>query len=58
MNLKNPLIIGFGISDKSSFLRANQYASGAIVGSAFVKTIDNPKDYLSHIPKFIQKIKG
>jgi tryptophan synthase alpha chain len=58
MNLKNPLIIGFGISDKLSFDRANRYVNGAIVGTAFVKTIGNKEDYLSHIPEFIGKIKG
>jgi tryptophan synthase alpha chain len=58
MNLKNPLIIGFGISDAISFKRANLYANGAIVGSAFVKTLDNKEDYLSHIPEFIRKIRG
>jgi tryptophan synthase alpha chain len=57
LDLKNPLIIGFGISDKNSFMRANQYANGAIVGSAFVKTIGDSKDYLSHIPEFIRKIR-
>ena len=58
MNLKNPLIIGFGISDKASFERANKYVDGAIMGTAFVKTIGNKEDYLSHIPEFIGKIKG
>lgn len=58
MNLKNPLIIGFGISDKQSFTRANKYVNGAIVGTAFVKTVGDKDDYLSHIPAFIQNIKG
>ncbi len=58
MNLKNPLVIGFGISDKQSFDRANEYVDGAIMGTAFVKTIGNKEDYLSHIPEFISKIKG
>lgn len=58
MELKNPLIIGFGISDKRSFDRANKYVNGAIMGTAFVKTIGNKEDYLSHIPEFIGKIKG
>ncbi|OAQ39884.1 tryptophan synthase subunit alpha [Pedobacter psychrophilus] len=57
LNLENPLIIGFGISDKNSFMRASKYANGAIVGSAFVKTIGDTKDYLSHIPEFIRKIR-
>nr|MBC7611429.1 tryptophan synthase subunit alpha [Pseudopedobacter sp.] len=58
MHLKNPLIIGFGISDHQSFSRANQYANGAIVGTAFVKELGDPENYLSHIPEFIRKIKG
>lgn len=37
MNLKNPQIIGFGINDKETFQDATKYASGAIIGSAFVK---------------------
>lgn len=37
MNLKNPQIIGFGISDNQSFTQATNYAKGAIIGSAFIK---------------------
>jgi len=40
MKLKNPFVIGFGISNKETFDAANKYASGAIIGSAFVKNID------------------
>lgn len=40
MNLKNPILIGFGISDKATFEQACEYANGAIIGSAFVKGID------------------
>lgn len=58
MNLKNPLIIGFGISDRKSFERASRYASGAIVGSAFVKTLADKDNYLSHLPEFIKSIKS
>jgi len=39
MQLKNPFMIGFGISNGDAFRRACQYASGAIVGSAFVNFI-------------------
>ncbi|APY00988.1 tryptophan synthase subunit alpha [Lacinutrix venerupis] len=37
MNLKNPQIIGFGISDSETFKQATKYAKGAIIGSAFIK---------------------
>lgn len=39
MNLNNPLMIGFGISDKATFDKACEYANGAIIGSAFVKVL-------------------
>ena len=37
MKLKNPQLIGFGISDKETFETACEYANGAIIGSAFIK---------------------
>lgn len=40
MNLKNPTMIGFGISNKSTFDKACAYANGAIIGTAFVKAIE------------------
>ncbi len=40
MNLKNPRLIGFGISDNATFSNACKYANGAIIGSAFVKSFD------------------
>lgn len=41
MNLKNPQVIGFGISNNETFTQATKYAKGAIIGSAFVKHITN-----------------
>jgi tryptophan synthase alpha chain len=43
MNLQNPVLIGFGIKDKSSFLKACSYASGAIIGTAYIKILENAK---------------
>jgi tryptophan synthase alpha chain len=37
MNLKNPTLVGFGISNKKTFSAAQQYANGAIIGSKFVR---------------------
>jgi len=39
MNLKSKLIIGFGISDNKTFTTACNYANGAIIGSAFIKSL-------------------
>lgn len=37
MNLSHPRMIGFGVSNPSTFRMACDYASGAIVGSLFIK---------------------
>ena len=58
MNLQNPRLIGFGISDHESFLKASKNASGAIIGSAFVKMIAQAKDLNAEIVAFVQSIKG
>ncbi len=58
MNLKNPRLIGFGISDHESFIKASKNASGAIIGSAFVKMIAQAKDLQAEIIDFVQSIKG
>jgi len=39
MNLKNPQIVGFGISNSDTFQAATSFAKGAIIGSAFIKHI-------------------
>lgn len=56
MELKNPAIIGFGITDKKSFDKACEYASGAIIGTRFVKLLEE-EDYLEKIPGFIRQIR-
>ena len=54
MNLESKLIIGFGISDKTTFSTACSYANGAIVGSAFIKHIGDTG--VSKIDDFIKPI--
>ena len=39
MNLKNPRLIGFGISNKATLEAANANSSGAIIGSKFVRLL-------------------
>ncbi|MDB5153036.1 MAG: tryptophan synthase subunit alpha [Mucilaginibacter sp.] len=56
MQLNNPAIIGFGISNNETFRKACEYAKGAIVGSAFVKFLSE-ENYLERIPEFIKSIK-
>ena len=56
MNLKNPRLIGFGISDKSTFKNACKYASGAIVGSAFVKSFNSGLKLKDSISDFVKNL--
>jgi tryptophan synthase alpha chain len=57
MNLKTPALIGFGISDRSSFLQASDYSSGAIIGSAFIKALDENGNLPVRIEKFLRSIR-
>lgn len=44
MNLKNPRLIGFGISNKATRETACKYSSGVIIGSAFIKALQETND--------------
>lgn len=54
MNLKSKLIIGFGISNNETFNTACQYANGAIVGSAFIKTL--AKNGANGVERFVKEL--
>ncbi len=56
MQLKNPRLVGFGISDARTFNQACEYANGAIIGSAFIKALSNSKNLHSAIQDFIKRI--
>lgn len=57
MNLKNPRVIGFGISNKETFDTACKYANGAIIGSAFVKALGEEGELEGKIERFVKRIK-
>ena len=54
MNLKNPQIIGFGISNKTTLQQATKHQKGAIIGSSFIQFLKTNE--IKHIDKFIQNI--
>ena len=56
MNLKNPRLIGFGISDAQTFTTASKYSNGAIIGSAFIKTVKNSQNLSKDIQEYIQSV--
>jgi tryptophan synthase alpha chain len=56
MNLKNPVLVGFGIKDKATFEAACAHAQGAIIGSAFIKAIGAAKDLKLAIKEFLDGV--
>lgn len=56
MNLKNPFLVGFGIRDKESFQTACRHAHGAIIGSAYIKALENAGDISAETEKFVSAI--
>jgi tryptophan synthase alpha chain len=57
MNLKNPFLIGFGVSNASTFQTVCRYAAGAIVGSAFIRALSESKDLGDTTKKFVEQLK-
>lgn len=56
MNLKNPILVGFGIKDKSTFETACRYANGAIIGSAYINAIENAANVEETTKHFLKNI--
>ena len=57
LRLKNPRLIGFGISNNETFERACRYASGAIIGSAFIDLLEKSDNMENDIKQFVKGIK-
>lgn len=57
MKLKNPTMIGFGISSKETFDKACRYANGGIIGTAFVKAIASG-DIKENVAAFMQTFRS
>lgn len=59
MNLRNPRMIGFGISNKQTFEAASAHAAGAIIGSKFVTLLDEEKGNAEKaIDKLLEALKS
>lgn len=57
LNLKNPTIMGFGIHDKATFQMACEHSKGAIIGSAFIRLLNEGKNLESDIEGFVKGIR-
>jgi tryptophan synthase alpha chain len=56
LKLKNPILVGFGIKDKETFESACENANGAIIGTAFIKALENSKDISKTTKEFLRSI--
>ena len=57
MNLKNPRLIGFGISNKETFDAACRESSGAIIGSKFISLLKSEPTIEAATKRLIEAIK-
>ena len=56
LNLTKPKLIGFGISDNQAFKEACLYAEGVIIGSAFIRKLEQSGSLTDNIIAFIKTI--
>lgn len=57
MNLRNPRLIGFGIKDHETFSKACLHASGAIIGSAFIRVVQQNENLEEAINAYVSSVK-
>jgi tryptophan synthase alpha chain len=58
MKLRNPVQVGFGIRDKASFEAACVYANGAIIGTAYIRAIEQATNIEAATREFLAGIVG
>lgn len=54
--LKNPILVGFGIRDRETFDQACRHSSGAIIGSAYIQALQDATDIETVTDRFIGSI--
>ena len=58
MGLRNPVLVGFGIRDRASFETACRHANGAIIGTAYIRALEEGADIGSATRGFLSGIVG
>ena len=56
MQLNNPVLVGFGIKDKTTFQSAAAYTNGAIIGSAYIKALQHSMNIQGTTKEFLNTI--
>jgi tryptophan synthase alpha chain len=58
LDLQNPVLVGFGIKDRAGFQSACKWAAGGIIGSAYIKVLENSTDVKATTKSFLAGILG
>jgi tryptophan synthase alpha chain len=58
MQLKNPLMVGFGVHNRSTFNDATKFCNGAIIGSAFIRALKQSDDVAATTKQFLDSIRN
>jgi len=58
MQLKNPILVGFGIKDKATFDAATVHTQGAIIGSAYIQELTKGGDIETTTSQFLNSVLG
>ncbi len=56
MQLKNPVLVGFGIKDKETFNAVCAYSNGAIIGSAYINALSKGSDVEATTAEFLTSV--
>jgi tryptophan synthase alpha chain len=56
LQLSNPFLIGFGISNSKTYAQACAHAAGAIVGSSFINQLSTSKNLEADIRQFVKSL--
>lgn len=57
MGLKNPRLVGFGISNKETFEAATSHAAGAIIGSKFIQLLSSEPTAEQAVDQLLEALK-
>jgi tryptophan synthase alpha chain len=56
MQLKNPVLVGFGIKDKETFDAVAAYSNGAIIGSAYINALSKADSIETTTAQFLKSV--
>ena len=56
MNLRNPRLVGFGVSNKATYVAAADHSSGAIIGSKFIQLLNTEPTLEAAAAKLLQLV--